>query len=71
MNPTTEQLYDALLRIGSDDGTAAAIRSEVLTQLIAFGIVAIGGDGHPHLTAYGEKCYFIMESGDGRVTEFE
>lgn len=71
MDITSEQLYDALYRVGSEDGTAAAIRPEVLQQLIAFRMVSVDGDGMAHLTPHGDKCYTAMESGDGRVTQFE
>ena len=29
------------------------------------------GSNGPRLTAYGEKCFVVMESGDGEVPELE
>jgi hypothetical protein len=34
-------------------------------------IVEVGPDAKPQLTAYGEKCFVVMESDDGEVPELE
>ena len=71
MKPSSADLYDALYLIGNEAGTSVDIRKNVLDYLVTLEIAEIGADGKPHLTLYGDKCYFIMESGYGRVAEFE
>jgi hypothetical protein len=68
MKPTFEQLWGALYSIGSDDGSEAL--PEAVTRLYELGIVEMG-DCKPRLTAYGEKCFVVMESGDGEVPELD
>jgi hypothetical protein len=37
--------------------------------LIELRIVTLASDGSPKLTKYGEKCFVILESGEGEVSE--
>jgi hypothetical protein len=67
MPATSEQLWDAIYRIGSEDGTADKIQPAVITKLIDFKMVELSVTGLPQLTPHGEKCFVIMESGDGEV----
>ena len=69
MSTNSEQLWDAIYRIGSEDGTADKILPGVIAKLIEFKIVELSPTGLPQLTPYGEKCYVVMESGDGVVPE--
>ena len=69
MPATSEQLWDAIDRIYNEDGTADKIQPAVIAKLIEFKMVELSAAGLPQLTAYGEKCYVIMESGDGVVPE--
>ena len=69
MPATSEQLWDAIYRIGTEDGTADKIQPAVIAKLIEFKMVELSATGLPHLTPYGEKCFVIMESGDGEVPE--
>lgn len=71
MQATSEQLWDAIHRIGSEDLTADNIPRAVIAKLIEFKMVELSAAGLLKLTTYGEKCFTVMESGDGRVTEFE
>ena len=41
----------------------------VIAKLIEFKMVELSASGLPQLTPYGEKCYVVMESGDGVVPE--
>lgn len=68
---TPEEIYDGLYRIGSEDGSADLVPREVVFQLVGFKMVTTDENAKLRLTPYGEKCYSVMESGDGRVTEFE
>jgi hypothetical protein len=67
MSTNSEQLWDAIYRIGSEDGTADKIVPGVIAKLIEFKMVELNAVEMPQLTAYGEKCYVVMESGDGVV----
>jgi hypothetical protein len=69
MPATSEQLWDAIYRIGTEDGTADKIQPAVIAKLIEFKMVELSATGLPQLTPYGEKCFVIMESGDGEVPE--
>ena len=69
MQFSTEDLYGALYRIGSEDGTADKIAPTVVAKLIELKIVKLGAAGLPQLTSYGEKCFAVMESGDGEIPE--
>jgi hypothetical protein len=71
MPATSEQLWDAIYRLGSEDGTADKIQPAVIAKLIEFKIAEFGATGLPQLTPYGKKCYVIMESGDGEVPELD
>jgi hypothetical protein len=64
-----EPLYNALYRIGADDD-GQRIQPNILDQLVAFKMVDIVG-GTPQLTDYGDKCFVVIESGDGLITEFQ
>jgi hypothetical protein len=68
---TSEKLCDALYRFGSEDGTADKIPPAVIAKLIEFKMVELSATGLPQLTPYGEKCYIVMESGDGVVPELK
>ena len=37
--------------------------------MIELRIVTLASDGSPKLTKYGEKCFVILESGEGEVSE--
>jgi hypothetical protein len=63
MQPTREQLWDALCRIGSEDVTADKVLPEVIGELIEFKMVEPCAAGVLHLTPYGEKCFVVMEMG--------
>ena len=67
--PTSEQLWDAIDRIYNDDGSADRIAPGVIAKLIEFKMVELGATGLPQLTPYGEKCYVVIESGNGVVPE--
>jgi len=62
MQPTREQLWDALCRIG-EDGTSDKILPEVIAELIEFKMVEPCAAGVLQLTPYGEKCFVVMEIG--------
>jgi hypothetical protein len=69
MPATTEQLWDAIYRLGADDLDSDSIPPEVIAKLIEFKMAELSATGLPQLTPYGEKCFVIMESGDGEVPE--
>jgi hypothetical protein len=69
MPATSEQLWDAIDRICNEDGTADKILPAVIAKLIEFKMVELSASGLPQLTDYGEKCYVVLESGDGVVPE--
>jgi hypothetical protein len=71
MQYTPEQLYGALHDIGRDDGYADDVPADIIDQPTTFKMIERGGDGKPRLTPYGEKCFVVIESGDGIVTEFQ
>ena len=71
MPATSEQLWDAILRIAHEDGTADRIFPSVISKLIEFKMVTIDKAGLPQLTEYGHKCYAIFESGDDSPTEID
>jgi hypothetical protein len=60
------ELWRALYSVGSEDDSEA--KPEAITRLYELGMVEMG-DGTPRLTDYGEKCFVVMESGDGEVPE--
>ena len=41
----------------------------MVAKLIEFKMVTLDTVGLPQLTAYGEKCFVILESGNGVVPE--
>ena len=65
MPATSEQLWDAIERSTHEDGTADKILPAVIAKLIEFKMVELSATGLPQLTPYGEKCYVVLESGDG------
>jgi len=69
VNTDPEPLYDTLYRIGADED-GLPLSSDIVAQLVAGKLVEMI-DGTPQLTAYGEKCFVVIESGDGIVTEFQ
>ena len=66
---TTQDLYDGLHRLGFDDGEY--VPAKIIAELVALEIAELDDDGRPRMTPYGEKCFLVMEAGDGRVAEFE
>ena len=71
MPATSEQLWDAIERLAHEDGTADEILPAVIAKLIEFKMVELSDTGLPQLTAYGDKCFLILESGDGEMTEID
>jgi hypothetical protein len=69
MPATSEQLWDAIYRLGTADDPITDLSSEAVAKLVEFKIVQLSASGLPQLTPYGEKCFTIMESGDGVVPE--
>src|SRR5688572_13122217 len=59
-----EQLWAALY----DLGTETKGDPDAVMRLIELGIATVGMDG-PELTAHGQKCFRIMESGEGQIPE--
>jgi len=70
MPATSQQLWDAIYRLRTDDDTAM-IAPDVIDKLIEFKMVELGAAGLPHLTGYGENCFLILESGDDSTTEID
>jgi hypothetical protein len=66
-DPTTEQLWSTLYTLGADDGQP--LDPKAVERLMELGIAEVGPDAKPQLTAYGERCFAVMESGDGEVPE--
>ncbi len=72
MLPTSDQLWDAIVRIYNEDGTAdKMILPAVIAKLIEFKMAELNSIGLPQLTEYGEKCYLTLESGDDSMTEID
>ena len=71
MAATAEQICDALYRIGTEDGTADRTLPSVIAKLIEFKMVTLDSTGLPQLTPYGEKCFTVIESGDGEIWEID
>ena len=69
MPATAEQLWDAIDRIYNEDGGADKIPPAVIAKLIEFKMVELSVTGLPQLMPYGEKCYVVLELGDGVVPE--
>jgi hypothetical protein len=69
MPATSHQLWDAIYRLYNEDGTADKIAPAVIAKLIEFKMVELSATGLTQLTHYGEKCYIVLESGDGVVPE--
>ena len=60
----SEKLWATLYTLGANDGEP--LNPACIYRLIDLGIAEMGDDG-PRLTAYGERCFVVMESGDGEV----
>jgi hypothetical protein len=71
MPVTADQLWDAIYSIYNEDGTADKILPGVIAKLIEFKMVELSANGLPQLTAYGERCYLVSETGDNTVTEID
>ena len=71
MSATADQLWDAIERIYNEDGTADKMPPATVAQLIEFKMVELSATGLPQLTAYGEKCFLILESGDDVRNEID
>ena len=69
MPATSEQLWDAIYHLGVEDLTADNIPPDVIAKLIDFKMVTLDTAGLPQLTPYGEKCFTVLESGEGVVPE--
>jgi hypothetical protein len=69
MQYTPEQLFGALYEVGTEDGDE--VPADIIDRLIAFKMVERGEDGKPMLTHYGYRCFVVIESGDGIITEFQ
>jgi hypothetical protein len=69
MPPTSEQLWDAIYHLGAEDLSADKIPPAVIAKLIELKMATLDSAGLPQLTPYGEKCYVVLESGDGIVPE--
>jgi hypothetical protein len=67
MSVSSEQAWGDLYTIGADDGEE--LRPEAVAKLVELKIAEYADDGQPRLTPYGEKCFVVMESGDGNVPE--
>ena len=68
MSTESAQLRGTIHTLGADDGEPFSPAG--VYRLIDLGIVEMG-DNEPRLTAYGEKCFVILESGDGEVPELD
>jgi hypothetical protein len=64
----SEQLWSTLYTLGADDGEP--LEHWAVTRLFELGIAQMGSNGR-RLTAYVERCFVVMESGDGEVPELE
>jgi hypothetical protein len=71
MRIESEELYGALWQIGAEFEGEPLPRREILDRLAELKIVEVQPDGRPTLTEYGERCYAVMESGEGDIPEFE
>jgi hypothetical protein len=71
MNITSNDLRDALGRIGRKDSTAVSIEPPVIAMLIELQFLTLSTTGLPRLTEKGEHAFTIMESGDGKVPELD
>jgi hypothetical protein len=60
---TSETLWDAVERIGNEDGSSASIKPTVAAKLIEFKLVKLAAKGLPQLTATGEKAMIVLEYG--------
>ena len=69
MTVTSEQLWDAIYHLGSDDLTSDNIPPAVIAKLVEFKMATLVTAGPPQLTPYGSKCFTVIESGDGVVPE--
>jgi hypothetical protein len=65
----TEDLWDGLHAIDSEDGTATKIALSVLAKLVELKIVELKATNLPQPTDYGHKAYTVIESGGSSVPE--
>ncbi len=65
----SEQLWDAIYRLGANDLTADNIPPDVTAKLIEFNMATVDTAGQPQLTPYGAKCFTVLETGNGVVPE--
>jgi hypothetical protein len=68
-NLTQDDLWDAVDILGTE-GDVSAIAPVVAAKLVELKIAEHGANGL-QLTPYGHKAFVALESGDGRVHEFE
>ena len=68
-NITQDDLWNAVATLGTD-GDVISIRTNVAAKLVELKIAEHGANGL-QLTTYGKKAFVVLESGDGRVHEFE
>jgi hypothetical protein len=69
MPVTSVQIWDAIYRLGANDLAADDIPPAVVAKLVEFRMVELSDTDLPQLTPYGEKCFTVLESGDGLVPE--
>jgi hypothetical protein len=68
---TPENLWDAIERIGTEEGSSASLRPTVIAKLVELGFVKLGANGLRQLTAKGQQAMIVFESGDGEVPELD
>jgi len=71
MPATADQLWDAIYSLGTTDDPVTDLSPEVIAKLIALKMAELSDTGLPQLTEYGDKCFLILESGDGEMTEID
>jgi hypothetical protein len=71
MTITADQLWEAIESIYNEDRTADKIPPATVAKLIEFKMVELSPAGLPQLTAYGENCFLILESGDDVRNEID
>jgi hypothetical protein len=71
MRIESDELYGALWQIGAEFEGEPLPRQEIIDRLAELKMVEIQPEGKPALTKYGERCYVIIESGEGDVPELE
>ena len=66
MQLDSDQLWTAIEALATDEPANLA----AVAKLIEYGLAERGEQG-PRLTAYGERAYVVLESGDGFVPELD